>query len=389
MIPLSYNLRSLAVRRTTTFATAGGLALVVFVFAAARMLEQGVKKTFACAATPEDVIVLRKGAESELASAVEDDKAALVRASSGIRRDAAGHVDAVAEVVVVVLLDKTGTDGFSNVFVRGVEDGSFAFRPGAHIIEGRAARPGTDEAVVGKRLVGRFRGLRIGETFELRKNRPVTVVGTFEDGGASTESEVWVDRDAVRAAFGREGAMSSVRARLASADRFNALKAEVESDPRLDVEVQREADYAAKQADGTNLLVSAVGGIVAFFAALGASIGAAITMSSAVAARRKEIGTLRALGFTGRAILLSFLFESVALALFGGAVGATVSLATRFIRISLMNMANWSEVVFSFEPTASIELGSIALAAVLGVTAGLVPAISAARMKPLDALRAD
>src|SRR5262249_15949844 len=183
-----------------------------------------------------------------------------------------------------------GTNGFSNVFVRGVEDGSFAFRPGAHIIEGRAARPGTDEAVIGKRLVGRFRGLRIGETFELRKNRPVTVVGTFEDGGGGPGAEGGggVGRGGGGGGFGREGAVASVRARLASADRFDALEAEVESDPRLDVEVQREADYAAKQAEGTNVLVSAVGGIVAFFAALGASIGAAITMSSAVASRRKE-----------------------------------------------------------------------------------------------------
>jgi putative ABC transport system permease protein len=216
VIPFSYNIRNLAVRKRTTFASAFGLALVVFVVAAVMMLNNGIKQTMGRSADPNSVVVIRKGSENELSSTFDEPSVGLVLATPGVVRAEDGRPQGVGETLVVVLLDKLGTDGFSNVTVRGGPDTALQFRPSAHIIAGRAARPGTDEVIVGKGIRGRFKGVELGQSFELRKNRPVNVVGIFEDAGSSFESEVWGDQNTVRSAFGREGLVSSARVRLES-----------------------------------------------------------------------------------------------------------------------------------------------------------------------------
>jgi putative ABC transport system permease protein len=389
MIPIVYNLRSLAVRKTTTFATILGLALVVFVFASVMMLANGVKKTLGRAAASDVAIVLRKGADSELQSNLDDAKVGLVASSNFIVRDGSGNPDIASEVVVVVLLDKSGTDGFSNVTVRGVDDRVLAFRKTAHVIEGRGPRAGSDEVMIGKALRGRFRGMSVGETFELRKDRHVSVVGVFDDGGSSTDSEIWADRDAVRSAFGREGLVSALRVRLASAGDLEAFRGDVEANRQLDVGVQSEASYYEKQSEGTSTLIMVLGMIVAVFAAAGAGLGAMVTMYSAVANRQKEIGTLTAIGFGSAQIVSAFLIESVMLALVGGGLGALASLGMSFVHFAVMSSATWSEIVFAFEPTPRIVLSALAFAGILGIVGGILPALRAARIRPVDALRAD
>ena len=387
MIPIKYNVRNLIVRKTTTIAAALGLALVVFVFAAAQMLGNGIKKTLGRSASAETAIVMRKGSSSEMESGIEEQQVNLVLAQAQ-QVGASKNPPGVGEVLVVILMDKLGTEGVSNVTVRGVTEDVFAFRPTAKIVEGRAAKPGADEIVVGSGINGRFKGLAIGQSFELKKNRPVKVVGVFSDGGSSFESEVWADINNVRTAFGREGNVSSIRVRLDAASKFDAFKALIEQNRQLGLSAQREADYYEKQSEATATFLSILGTMIAVFISLGAMIGATITMNAQVASRQREIGTLRALGFSRRGILLSFLLESLVLSLMGGVVGAVAALCLKFLKITMLNAGTWSEIVFGFEPTPEIIIKAMVLTAIMGVVGGFFPAIRAARISPVEAMRA-
>jgi putative ABC transport system permease protein len=387
MIPIKYNVRNLVVRKTTTVAAAFGLALVVFVFAAAQMLGNGIKKTLGRAANPESAIVMRKGSSSEMESGIDEAQVNLVLAQAQ-QVGAAKKPPGVGEVLVVILMDKIGTDGISNVTVRGVTEDVFDFRPTAKIVEGRAPKPGSDEVVVGAGIRGRFKGLELGQSFELKKNRPMNVVGVFADDGSSFESEVWADIHAVRAAFGREGNVSSIRVRLDNAAKFDAFKALIEQNRQLGLSAQREGDYYAKQSEMTSDFLTIMGTMIAVLFSIGAMIGATITMNAQVANRQREIGTLRALGFSRRGILLSFLLESIVLSLIGGGVGAIAALGLKFVKITMLNAGTWSEIVFGFEPTAEIILKAMFLAGFMGVVGGFFPAIRAARISPIEAMRA-
>jgi putative ABC transport system permease protein len=387
MVPLSYNIRSLTVRKTTTLATAGGIALVVFVFSAVLMLSAGIKKTLAMSGRPDVAIILRKGSDAELSSGIDTPSVGLILANPEVARDKSDKGDGVGEVVVVIMLDKVGTTGISNATIRGVGDNVYTFRDKVKIVEGRKARPGADECVVGRAIIGRFKGLELGQSFELRKNRLLKVVGVFEDGGSSFESEIWADVDSVRSAFGREGIVQSVRARLVDASKFESFKRSIESNRQLGLQVQRESDYYEKQSEGTSLFITTLGTIVAFFFAVGAMIGAMITMYSAVSNRKREIGTLRALGFGKAAIMTSFLLESVFLALLGGLLGALASLAMGLVHFSMVNFQTWSEMVFSFDPTPKSIISGLVFATTMGLFGGLFPAVRAARMPLIKALK--
>ena len=386
MVPVKYNIRNLVVRKRTTVAAALGLALVVFVVAGVQMLVHGLERTLGRGASDDVAIVLRKGSDAELPSGIQDKNVNLVVAAAA-QVGASKKPTHVAEVVVVILLDKLGADGVSNVTVRGVPEDAFAFRPTAKIIEGRAPQPGSDEVVVGTAIRGRFKGLDLGETFELKKNRSVKVVGVFEDQGSANESEVWMDLHTLRQVFAREGYVSSIRVRLDGASKFDAFKANVESNRQLGLVVMREADFLEKQSEGTSFLLKFIGWMVGVFFAIGAMIGATITMNAQVAGRTREIGTLRALGFSKASILFSFLIESVVLAVAGGAVGAVAAIALKPVKITLINFSTFAEIVFGFEPTPKILLVSIALAGFMGIIGGFLPAIRAARISPIEAMR--
>jgi putative ABC transport system permease protein len=388
MIPLRYNLRSLAVRKATTTATAVGIGLVVFVLASSLMLSAGIKRTLGTSGKADNAIVLRMGSDAELGSVIEESSVPLILAAPGVARDERGQPLGVAEIIVVAAMEKLGTSGVTNVAIRGVPDGVMRFRPDVHIVAGRAPRAGSDEAIVGARIRGRIRGIDLGQTFDLKKNRPASVVGVFEADGSSYESEVWVDREALRQAYHREGVVSSVRVRLESPTTFDAFRAGVENDKRLGLQALRETTFYEKLSEGAAMFVGALGTVVSVFFAVGAMIGAMITMYAAVANRQREIGTLRALGFSRASILWSFLLESVLLAAIGGALGAAASLAMGWVRFSMVNFASWSEVVFSFEPTPRVILTALVFACGMGLLGGLFPAVRAARTSALKAIRA-
>lgn len=386
-VPLSYNIRSLFVRKATTIATAFGIGLVVFVLASSLMLSNGIKKTMGSTGKPDRALVLRKGAGTELASNIENRAVGVILSQAGTKME--GQVpQGTGEVVVVITVEKLGMEGkVSNVQVRGVTPMSLALRQEVKIIAGRAATPGTDEVVIGKALKGNFRGLEMGSSFELKKNRSVTVVGIMDADGSGFDSEVWCDIDTLRATFGRNGVNSSVVVQLESQAAYDGFKTAVEHDKQLGLESFRESEYYEKQSEGTSIFISVMGIVVTFFFSFGAMIGATITMYAAVAQRRREIGTLQALGFSRFAILTSFVFESATLALAGGILGALASLSMGAVKFSMMNFATFQEVSFSFEPSPGILIGSAITGAVMGIIGGFFPALAAARTPPIAAMR--
>src|SRR5258706_8051965 len=259
MIPIAYNVRNLRVRKTTSLATALGLALVVFIFASAMMLSNGIKKTTGRAGADDQAIVLRKGATGEMESGVDEPNIGLIAATPGVAKYPNGRPEAVGELIVVMLLDKNGTTGFSNVQMRGVTDDVLQFRPGVHVIAGRAPMPGTDEVMVGKGIRGRFKGLELDQSFEMKRNRPAHVVGIFDDGGSAFESEIWADVGTVRATFGRQGIVSSVRVRLESPSKFDAFKASIESNRQLNVQALQDKEYYERTSQGTTMFLTVLG----------------------------------------------------------------------------------------------------------------------------------
>ena len=389
MIPISYNIRSLLGRRATTGAAVFGIALVVFVLSSALMLGEGIKKTLAMTGADDRAIVMRKGSDGELSSGIEQQIISIIGSAPGVKQED-GQPAVVGEVVLVLAMNKLGSveGAVSNVTIRGTPESVWAFRPNAKIIEGSKPKPGTNEVVVGARVFGNFAELsKIGGTFELKKNRPAQIVGVFEDGGSSFESEVWGDLDTVRQAFGREGSVSAVRAQLLSPSSFDAFEEVVESDKRLGLDAIRETDFYKDQGQDTGTFITVLGSVISFFFAAGAIIGAMITMYASVAHRQKEIGTLRALGFPRRTILGSFLLESTIIAVLGGVIGTIASMAMGAVKFSMMNQASWSEIVFSFTPTGMTVGVALIVSGVMGLVGGFLPALSAARMQPVQAMR--
>lgn len=388
MIPIRYNIRSLVVRKRTTLAAALGIALVVWVFASAQMLSGSLTRTFGRNASENVAVVMRKGSTNELQSSIADNHANIAIAHAE-QLGSTAKPSGISEVFFVIILKRVDGAGASNVPVRGVSQDTFAFRTTAKVVAGVAAKPGTDEVVIGKAIRGRLKGLDIGQTFQLTKSREVRVVGVFEDGGSAYESEVWADKDVVRQALGREGYVSTVRVRLDKRDSFEAYKRLIESDRQLGLTVMTEPKFFAKQSRSTSSVLGFVGNLVSFFFALGAMIGATITMNAQVAGRTKEIGTLRALGFSRFGILLSFILESIVLALAGGSIGALAALAMSAVKITMMNQGTWSLVVFGFEPTPDIVISALVMAVVMGFVGGFLPALRAARISPVAAMRGE
>ncbi len=385
-MPLRYNLRSLVVRSTTTLAAAAGVGLVVWVLAAAFMLAEGIRQTMGAAGRADVAIVLRKGSDAEMGSTIEEPQVGLVKAMPGVKRRDNQPVG-TGEVVVVTAMEKIGSQGVVNMTIRGITEDGERLRPNITLVSGRKPTPGADEAMVGTRVNGRFKGVKLGDKFDIKKNRPVAVVGVFGDAGSSHESEVWVDRDVVRSAFGRGSTVCSVRVELESTAAFDGFKAAVEQDKRLGLQALRETEYYEKTSEKTADFISILGNIVAFCFAIGAMIGASITMYASIANRQREIGVLRALGFSRGGILVAFLLESVLLALMGGVLGVLGALALGAVKIPIINYATWSEMVFSFDPTPAIVMRSLIAAGIVGVLGGFLPALRASRVSPLAALR--
>lgn len=387
-IPFSYVARNLWVRKLTTALTAGGMALVVFVFAAVLMLDAGLKSTLVATGSPDNVVVIRQGSQTEVQSGIFRDQAALIETAPEVARDVDGRALVSKEIVVLNSLPKIDQPTKrSNVVVRGVPDMGIRLRPQVNIVHGRMFRAGSSEIVVGGAVARGFAGVEIGQQLSFA-GRQWTVVGLFDAGKTAFDSEIWGDVEQMMQAF-RRVAYSSVIARLALPGSFTALKARLDDDPRLKVDIKPEARFYADQSSSLSNFITLLGMALSVIFSLGAMIGAAITMYAAVATRTGEIGTLRALGFQRGSILVAFLSESLLLALVGGVVGLGAASFLTAITVSTTNFQSFSELAFSFTLTPGIAVSSLVFAMTMGFVGGFLPAIKAARMKIVDALRAD
>jgi putative ABC transport system permease protein len=385
---LKYSLRSLWVRRTTTLSTAFGIALVVFVLAASSMLSAGIRGTMISSGNADQALVLEKDAWAEAGSRMDRAAVAQVAAAPGVKRDAAGQVMLTEEVVSHLMLPRLAEENrFSTLQVRGVSSNVFRLRPEARIIAGRPIQPGTEEALVGKEVVGRFPGLRMGEKIDLSASTKPTVVGIFETGGSVYESEIWVDFETARRAFNFQANVSSVTAQLESPAGIDGFSAPLTADKERGLTVSSESAYYRKVAQGLPEVIGVLGVVETLIFSIGAVLGALITMHASVAQRGREIGVLRALGFGRLPILLAFLAESTALGLGGAVLGVGASLLTSFLDFRCVNFATGQEVAFRFVPTLGPLALAVATGALVGGFGGLIPAVRAARISPARALR--
>jgi putative ABC transport system permease protein len=385
-LPLSYVVRNLAVRKMTTALTAGGLALVVYVFATVLMLDQGLRKTLVDTGSFDNVLVIRRAAETEVQSGVEREQAAVVESQPELAVGAGGARMVSKETVVLISLIKRATGKPSNVVIRGVDPQAFALRPQVKIVQGRMFRPGSSEIVAGRSIAERFQGAGIGERLRFG-GRDWTVVGLFDAGGTGFDSEIWGDGDQLMQAF-RRNIYSSVVAHLADAGSFGALKARLESDPRLTLEAKRETVYYAEQSQQLSSFIRYLGITLSVIFSSGAIIGAMITMYASVASRTPEIGTLRALGFRRRSILSAFLLEALLMGVIGGIVGLALASLMQWVSFSTTNFQTFSELAFSFTLNPEIVALSMGFALTMGLLGGVLPAARAARLNIVDALRA-
>jgi len=385
-IPYSYSFRNLWTRRLTTLLTASGMGLVVFVFAATLMLAEGLQQTLVATGSPDNVMVLRKSANSEVQSAVERGQAALIESQPEVAIGPDGKPLLAKELVVLINLKKRGSDKPANVVIRGVSAASLQLRPAVRLKEGRMPRPGSAEVIAGESIARRFQGGGMGETLRFGM-RDWRVVGIFDAGTTGFSSEIWGDSDQMMQAFRRQ-IYSSVIFRMRNPAEFDAFKARVEGDPRLTVEAKRETRYYLDQSESMARFLRILGMVLTVVFSIGAVIGATITMYAAVANRVGEIGTLRALGFQRSSILSAFIMEALLLGLCGGILGVGGASFMQLITISTMNWASFSELAFSFTLTFGILWKSLLFSVVMGFIGGMLPAVRAARMNIVTALRA-
>lgn len=385
-IPFSYTLRNLWTRKLTTLLTAGGMALVVFVFATVLMLEEGLRKTLVDTGSYDNVIVIRRSAQTEVQSAIDRVQASLIESQPEVALGGDGERMVSKETIVLVNLNKRDSDKPTNVMVRGVGPRSLTLRPQVKIIAGRMFRPGASEIVAGRNAAERFKGAGIGETLWFGQ-REWQVVGTFDAGKSGFDSEIWGDADQLMQAF-RRPIYSAMVFKLNDTTQFDALKARLESDQRLTIEAKRETVFYADQSDALATFIRYLGVTLSIIFSVGAIIGAMITMYASVASRTAEIGTLRALGFRQSSVLAAFLLEALLLGVVGGCVGLFLASFMQLFTISTMNFQSFSELAFSFTLTPAITAKTLVFAMMMGVVGGFLPAVRAARLRIVDALRA-
>jgi ABC-type lipoprotein release transport system permease subunit len=319
-------------------------------------------------------------------SGVDRAMANIVAVHPAVARDAQGAPLVSKETVVLISLARLGSGKASNVVIRGAGPNGFMLRPQVRIGAGRMFRAGTSEVIVGAGIARRFAGVGIGERLRFGQ-REWTVVGTFDAGNSGFDSEIWGDADQLMQAF-RRLAWSSMVLRLAEPGRFDRLKHDAENDPRLTVEVRRERSFYADQSRALSNFISILGLTLSVIFSIGAMIGATITMYASVASRTAEIGTLRALGYLRRQILAAFLLEAMLLALTGGAAGLACASFMQLLSFSTTNFQSFSELAFGFRLTPAIAVKTLLFALAMGFIGGFLPAMRAARMNIVDALRA-
>lgn len=385
-VPISYNLRSVRERWTSTIVAILGIAGTVGVFVAMLSLARGFRATLVASGSPGNALVMRAGATSEMMGGITLDSVKVLQDAPGVARDSSGPL-VTQEVVGVVPfpLVSTGTD--ANVQIRGVSPNVMRIRGFARIIQGRMFDPGLSELVVGKNASRTYAGLKVGNTVNFAGGR-WQVVGMFDAGGSSFDSEVWCDARILAQVLKRpENIFQSATVHLSSPASFQQFKDAVTSDPRMNVDVMREIDYYAKQSTTMTRLITVLGGLVAAIMAIGAIFGALNTMYSAVAERGREVATMRALGFSAWNVVLSFLFEALLISLIAGLLGCLAVLPLNGLTTQTMNFQTFSNVAFAFKITFGLLIMGVLFGLVMGVLGGMLPALRAAFRPVAVALR--
>ena len=377
-VPISYNFRSIRSRWTSTIVAILGIAGTVGVFVAMLSLARGFRATLVASGSPDDALVMRAGSTSEMMGGITLDSVKVVQDKPGVARDASGQPLVTQEVVGVIPIPliSTGTD--ANVEVRGVSPNVLQIRKFVKIVQGRMFHSGLDELVVGKNASKTYAGLTVGNTVNFGGGH-WKVVGVFDAGGSSFDSEVWCDARILNEVLKRpDNIFQSSTVHLTSPVAFDKFKDSITSDPQLNLEVEREVDYYAKQSSAMTRLITILGGLVAGVMAIGAVFGALNTMYSAVAERGREIATMRALGFSSWNVILSFLFEALLISLIAGIIGCVVVLPLNGMTTQTMNFSTFSNIAFAFKITFNLLVMGVIFALAMGVLGGLLPAVRAA-----------
>ncbi|HEY2252223.1 MAG TPA: ABC transporter permease [Planctomycetaceae bacterium] len=385
MIPLKYNIRNLRVRWVTTLMTVVGTGLVVWATVLSFGLSDGLEHALRISGDELDLIVLRKGSTEETSSNIDQNLAREVATLDGIARDDAGQPKCSAEFVTILTKPRRHNGGTTNLIVRGLQEGGRGLRPDFRIVRGRDLRPGVNEAITSSRMAERFENLALGEKLDINKVN-FEIVGYFEAGGSAAESEVWTDLRDLTSARRTPEALSAVNLRARDSTAKTALLSRIKDDEQFKLDAVDEAQYFERQMTAS-IAIKFVGFAIAGFLTLGAMFAAANTMYAAVATRAREIGALRAIGFSRRSVLTSFLFESILLCLLGGVLGCLATLPFNGLSTGTANWATFSEITFSFRFGPSVLLRGVAMALSMGLVGGLFPAIRAVRMPIVNALR--
>jgi|SRR5262245_6188916 len=386
-IPIAYNLRSVLNRPVSTATTALGIGLTVAIYIGALALAAGFRASLVTTGSPDNALVLRKGADSEISSGIMLDQTQILAAHSAVATGPDGRPRASAEMVIVVNKPRLGQKGSSNVTVRGVDLAAADLRGGIKLVAGRMFTPGTDEVIVARRIAQRFANCNVGDKLRFEQ-RDFTVVGQFTASGSAFESEIWGDAAVLMPALNRTGYFQTFVFRMKDPASFAAIKKELEADPRLPVQVLRERAFYASQSEAFTGLITVIGTFITVIMAIGAVFGAANTMYAAIGARTREIATMLVLGFRPLAIMTSFVLESVILALIGGIAGCLMSLPMNGITSGTTNFQSFSEMTFQFRITPAILAQALFFSGLLGVIGGFFPALKAARQSLSRALRA-
>ena len=385
-IPFSYSLRNLWMRRLTTILTVSGMAMVVFVFAAVLMLVEGFEKTLVSTGSYDNIMVIRKGTGSEVQSYVYKNDANIIESFPEIATGTDGRKFLAREAVILFNLTKRQSGKPANVIFRGITDESLKIRPQVKITSGRPPRFGTTEIMIGSNLANGFEGCDVDGELRFSKHR-WKIVGIFDAGNTGFGSEIWGDVYQVLPAFSRT-IFSSLTFKLQDGETFAAVRDRIETDPRMTVTAKREVDYYQEQSESTAKFMRVLGLTITMIFSLGAIIGAMITMYAAVSTRTSEIGTLRALGFQRRNILIAYLMEALLLGFIGGCVGLFLASFLKDLTVTnMLSMQTFSELAFKFTLSPAIAFKSMLFAITMGFLGGVLPASRAARMKIVDALR--
>lgn len=381
-----FNLRTIPERKGSAVAAAVGIAGVVAVLTGVLSIAEGFRAAMTVTGPKDVVLVLRSGADSEMTSGLSREEIRLIANAPGTARTPDGPL-ASAELFAMINLPKRSTGTDANVPLRGVEKAALSVRGDIRFVEGRAFQLGRNEVIVGAGAARAFAGLDVGRKIKVGLNE-WEVVGIFTGGGGSAESEIWTDAPVLQSAYSRGESFQSVYARLTSPEAFTEYKDALTTNPQLKVKVVRQADYLADQSSMLTGFIQGFGYFIAGLMALGALFGALNTMYSAVAARTREIATLRALGFGASPIVFSVMFESLALALIGGSAGAAAAyFAFDGFKAATINWQTFSQIAFAFTVTPALLVSAIVWAAIIGLFGGLFPAIRAARLPIAAALR--